>query len=152
MIGFMREEREHMKDERTEMEARLEAQRKEAEAQRQEAAAAKLEAQRKEVADQKKEIEKSKLRSAARPRLAAEVIGEEELAAMQSRLQALHTAKLLTDEELYCLEDTIVDCIEMMPTAAASSPEVEKVAKMMLVSANVPGDATLARQLRRKFV
>jgi len=164
MIGFMREEREHMKDERTEMEARLEAnrkeaeakieaQRKEAEAQRQEAAAAKLEAQRKEAEGQQKEIEK--LRSelaAARPRLAAEVIGEEELAALQSRLQSLHTAKLLTDEELYCLEDAIVDCIEVMPTAGASSPEVGKVARMMLVSAKVPGDAALARQLRRKFV
>jgi hypothetical protein len=64
----------------------------------------------------------------------------------------MHEAKLLTDEELFCLEDAIVDCIEVLPTAGASSPEVDKVVKMMLVSAKVPGDAMLARQLRRKFV
>lgn len=75
-----------------------------------------------------------------------------ELAALQSRLQAPHTAKLLTGEELYSLEDAIVDCIEVMETAEASAPEVEKVAKMMLVSAKVPADGMLARQLRRKFV
>ena len=109
-------------------------------------------AQRTEAEAQKKEIEKLRSEAAARPRLAAEVIGEEELAVLQSRLQALHTATLLTDEELYCLEDAIVDCIEVMPTVGASSPEVAKVTKMMLVSAKVPGDATFARQLRRKFV
>ena len=73
------------------LEAKLEAQRKEFET--------KLEAQRKEAEDQKKENET--LRAAARPRLAAEVIGEEELLALQTRLQAMHEAKLLTDEELF---------------------------------------------------
>ena len=142
-------QRDHDEKVRKEMEAKLEAQKKETEG--------KLDALRKEADDQKKENEKlrqenEKLRAAARPRLAEEVIGEEELAALQSRLQSLHGAKLLTDEELYSLEDAIVDCIEVMPTAGASAPEVEKVAKMMLVSAKVAGDAALARQLRRKFV
>jgi chromosome segregation ATPase len=144
---------EIMREQADRAEAKMDAVRKEAgdklEAQRQEAEA-KLEAQRKEAEDQKKENET--LRAAARPRLAAEVIGEEELLALQTRLQAMHEAKLLTDEELFCLEDAIVDCIEVLPTAGASSPEVDKVVKMMLVSAKVPGDAMLARQLRRKFV
>ena len=135
-------QRDHDEKVRKEMEAKLEAQKKETEG--------KLDALRKEADDQKKENEK--LRAAARPRLAEEVIGEEELAALQSRLQSLHDAKLLTDEELYSLEDAIVDCIEVMPTAGASSPEVVKVASMLLVSAKVPGDRVLARQLRRKFV
>ena len=134
---------------RQETDAKLERQREEA--------AAKLDAQRKEADVQRTavleaKLEVEKLRAAARPRLASEVIGVEELAALQSRLQAMHDAKLLEDEELYSLEDAIVDCIEVMPTAGASSPEVVKVASMLLVSAKVPGDRVLARQLRRKFV
>ena len=155
-------QRDHDEKVWKQMEAKLQAQQEEAEAQRKEAAAkleqqrqgaeTTLEAQKQEVEAQKKENETLRAELAARPRLAKEVVGEEELAALQSRLQSLHDAKLLTDEEAYGLEDAIVDCIEVMPTAGASAPEVEKVAKMVLVSAKVPGDAALARQLRRKFV
>ena len=81
-----------------------------------------------------------------------DVIDEEQLAALQSRLQAMHGSKLLTDDELFSIEDAIVDCVEAMPTAGASAPEVEKVAKMLLVSSKVASDSTLARQLRRKFL
>ena len=127
LSGFL----EIMQQQADRTDAKMEALRKETDAklerQRQESEA-KLEAQRKEADDEKN------------------------LAALQSRLQSLHGAKLLTDDELYSLEDAIVDCIEVIPTAGASAPEVEKVAKMMLVSAKVPGDVTLARQLRRKFV
>jgi hypothetical protein len=44
------------------------------------------------------------------------------------------------------------DCIEAMPTARASASEVEKAAKMLVVSSKVASDGTLARQLRRKFL
>jgi hypothetical protein len=126
---------------RKEAEAKLEAQRKEAEA--------KLEAVRTEVEDQKKDIEKLRAELAA---LQAYAISEAQLAALQSRLQALHEAELLTDEEMHGLEDSIVDGIEVTPTAGASSHELDKVMKMVLLSSKVHSDATLARQLRRKIV
>ena len=135
---------------RKEADAKLEAQRKEADDQKKEAEA-KFEAQRKEAEGQKTEIARLRAELAARPRLAAEVVSAAELAALQSRLQALHEAELLTDEEMYCLEDSVVDFITVTPTAGASAHEVEKVARMVLVSAKVPSDAALARQLRRTF-
>jgi hypothetical protein len=63
----------------------------------------------------------------------------------------MHGAKLLTDDELFSLEDAIVDCIEVMPTAGASASEVERVSRMLVVASKVPSDGTLARQLRRKL-
>jgi hypothetical protein len=71
---------------------------------------------------------------------------------LQSRLQSMHGAKLLTDDELFSLEDAIVDCIEVMPTAGASAGEVERVSRMLVVASKVPSDGTLARQLRRKLL
>ena len=116
----------------------------------------KLEEQRREseakAQQLQRELEQLRVESAARPPLAVDKIDEEQLAALQSRLQSMHGAKLLTDDELFCLEDAIVDCIEVMPTASASAVEVEKVARMVLVSSKVQSDSTLARQLRRKLL
>jgi len=137
MTAFFREERAHL-------ESKLEQQELKAEQQRQELEG-KLEQQR-------QTIESLQAQLAARPQPAMEVIDEEQLAALQSRLQAMHGSKLLTDDELFSIEDAIVDCVEAMPTAGASASEVEKVAKMLLVSSKVASDSTLARQLRRKFL
>jgi Spy/CpxP family protein refolding chaperone len=126
IIAFMREEREHMRQIMLESEKQQQQQRQEYE----------------------REIEQLK----ERPKPAAEVIDERQLAALQTRLQSLHEAKLLTDEELFALEDLIVDCIEVMPTASVFTPTVEKVARMLLVASKVGGDGMLARQLRRKFM
>ena len=116
----------------------------------------KLEEQRREseakAQQLQRELEQLQVESAARPPLAVDKIDEEQLAALQSRLQSMHGAKLLTDDELFCLEDAIVDCIEVMPTAGASAVEVEKGARMVLVSSKVQSDSTLARQLRRKLL
>lgn len=101
---------------------------------------------------QRHEIEQLRARVAALPQPAVEVIDEDQITALQSRLQSLHEAKLLTDDELFSLEDAVVDCVEVLPTASASASEVVKVRKMMLVSSKVGSDSTLARQLRRKFV
>ena len=101
---------------------------------------------------QRQMIESLQAQLAARPQPAMEVVDEQQLAALQSRLQAMHGSKLLTDDELFSIEDAIVDCVEAMPTAGASASEVEKVAKMLLVSSKVASDGTLARQLRRKFL
>jgi len=101
--------------------------------------------------DQQRQVINS-LRLASRPQLASEVIQEEQLASLQSRLQAMHEAKIITSEELHEVEDALIDCIEVMPTAEASAPEVDKAAKILLVAAKVPSDGTFARQLRRKFL
>ena len=77
--------------------------------------------------------------------------GPEQLAALRDRLQALHDAQLLTDEERDAIEDTVADCIEAMETAA-SAPELDHVRKMIVLSERISADAAFARQLRRKFV
>ena len=46
----------------------------------------------------------------------------------------------------------VIDCIEVLPTAFAAYPSVQKVAKMVLIAEKVANDKTLARQLRRKFI
>lgn len=91
------------------------------------------------------------LRQQAKPQLARDAISEDQLAALQSRLEALHEARLLTDAELNSLEDAVVDCIEVLPAAFATESKVEKVVKMILVSDAVASDKALARQLKRKL-
>jgi hypothetical protein len=176
-VELLREERDEVTKQRDALESKLEEQRRESEAkaeqlrqemnrQRQqsetkadqlrresEAKAEQLRQQSQTTAEQlRQEIEQLRAETAARPPLAMNMIDEEQLAALQSRLQSMHGAKLLTDDELFSLEDMIVDCIEVMPTAGASAVEVEKVAKMLLVSSKVQSDSTLSRQLRRKLL
>ena len=98
---------------------------------------------------QREEIEQ--LREQAKPQPARDAISEEQLGALQLRLEALHEASLLTDEELNSLEDEVVDCIELLPTAFATDRGIDNVIKMILVSEKVANDKTLARQLKRKF-
>ena len=159
MTSFFREERAHLESKLEQQELKAEQQRQELEGklerQRQESEG-KLEQQREEsqakVEQQRQMIESLQAQLAARPQPAMDVIDEEQLAALQSRLQAMHGSKLLTDDELFSIEDAIVDCVEAMPTAGASASEVEKVAKMLVVSSKVASDGTLARQMRRKFL
>ena len=137
MVSFMREERETMvtamERQRAEMQALLDQQAQETEKLREEAASAR-----------------------ARSEMAAELKAkaeqewpERQLAALQSRLQSLHASKLLADEELYTIEDAIADSVEEAEGGADSS---ELVAKLVVLSGRLAGDAALARQLRRKFV
>ena len=91
------------------------------------------------------------LRAEAKPTMATDAIKSEQLTALQSRLQALAAASLLSEEETYKLEDAIVDCIETMPTASAADATVNKVTRMIVISEKVAADASFARALRRKF-
>ena len=152
MIAFMREEREHMKQtmdeqrqeakaERLELEAKLDEQRRETEQQR-----AEMEARAERL---RQEMEK-RLQD-TNPRRAAEAITEGQLEALQARLQSLHEAKLLSEDELSRLEDTIADCIEVLPTADEQERSVERTMRMSQLSEKMAADASLARQLRRKF-
>ena len=131
-VKFMREEREHM-------EAKLEEQRQETEKQRQETAQLRL------------EMEK---------RLAPkEVISAEQVDAVTARLEALHAAQLLSDEELFALEDCMADFIEAQASydvvtmeAVNANRAIGRVHKLVALGEGMPSDAMFARQLRRKFV
>lgn len=87
-------------------------------------------------------------------------ISQEQLAALQSRLEALHAAQLLTDDELYCLEDICADVIELESSLGAqlaaavaqANPVIAKASKLVALSERMSGDAALARQLRRRFM
>jgi len=146
LSGFL----EIMQQQADRTEAKMDALRKEAEAQRKEA-----DAQRKEEAEvQRQEAEAQK--NEAREVAAAKVcVSEAQLEALQARLDALHQAKLLTDDEVYTLEDCVADFIECRSSATVAAAEMdaaaEKAKKLVGLSEGVAKDGMLARQLRRKF-
>ena len=90
----------------------------------------------------------------AQPRRATEAISDQQLEALQVRLQILNDAKLISGEECCALEDTIVDCIEVMSvrTSMEDLPVVQQVLKMIWISERVKHDRTFARQLKRKYI
>ena len=137
MTVFFREEHVHLETRLEQQEAKLEQQRQEMEA--------KLEQQRQETEQQRQEAEQqrhnTKLQEEVRLREQAQI------AALQSRVQALHGAQLLGDEELYGLEDIIVDSCETDVT----DDDDDRVAKMVSLSGML-ADGAFARQLRRKFL
>jgi hypothetical protein len=127
-------ERQHMKEERAEMTAKLEAQ-------RQEAKQDKLEL----------EAKIQRLQDEAKPQRASDAITEENLDALQSQLQELHAAQLLTDDLMDAIMDTIADCIELLLMNKFTDSIVEKVAKVANLSSKMKNHASFARQLRRRF-
>ena len=134
-------QRDHDEKVRGEMEAKLEVQRQEAEAQRKEAEA-KLDAQRKEA---------ERAREEAQPQRACEAIVEEDLRGLGGRLTAMHAAKLLTDEQLWTMEDIVADCAVVLASATVADSAVDKVLQMLRLSASIEADGSLARQMRRRF-
>ena len=72
-------------------------------------------------------------------------VKQAQIAALQSRVQALHAAQLLTDEELYRIEDVIADGCEVGDGG-------DRVAQMLALSGRMAAEGAFARQLRRKFV
>jgi hypothetical protein len=87
--------RQEAKEERAAQEAKLDALRTELEA--------KAQAEREELRH-----EMAELRAEMKPVAA---ISEQQIAALQARLEAAHAAQLLTDEELFTLEDLIADWV-----------------------------------------
>jgi hypothetical protein len=143
LTSFMSEQQQMQLEREDKLEAKLEAQRQEIEA--------KLEAQRQE-SEAKLEAQRLEIERLCKPHMARDVISEQQLETLQLRLEALHEARLLTDEELESLEDAVVDCIEVLPAAFATEQGVVKVMKMILIVEKVASDKVLARQLRRKFI
>ena len=64
-----------------------------------------------------KEVKMEALRAELTPPTPTAAITEEQLASLQSRLEALHTSKLLSDEELFSLEDSIIDWVSLQQHA-----------------------------------
>ena len=86
-------------------------------------------------------------------------VTEEQLATLQSRLEAMHAAQLLTDEELFSLEDCLADYFELKATYSVVTAEMlhanadaVKLLKLIVLSEGLGKDAAFARQARRKFM
>jgi hypothetical protein len=131
-----------LKADRAELEARLDAK------------DAKMERQRKEM--------EARIEQLTAPAPAA--MSDEQVAALQARLEVLHTAKLLTDEELWVFEDIVADYVELkmatpgqliteqMVTASPADAPASKLHKLVGLSTAMARDQSLARQARRKFL
>jgi hypothetical protein len=131
MVSFMREEREMMvsamETQRHEMHALLEQER-EQNMKLRETQRAEMDTLR-EAATKADQVEtKARMRDLS-------------LLALQSRLETLHAAKLLADEELYAVEDIIAD----------EDDADGRVAALITLSGKMAGDGAFARQLRRKY-
>eukprot|EP01047_Picozoa_sp_COSAG01_P010825 COSAG01_NODE_467_length_16597_cov_10.933446_9_plen_186_part_00 len=102
--------------------------------------------------EQRQEILTCKVREVVS---AMSCVSEAQLELLQTRLDALHQAKLLSDDEIGALEDCIADYIDcrssLNPGAAEIGVVAEKVKKMVGLSEGVGKDRMFARQLRRKL-
>ena len=110
---------------------------------------------------------------ASKPVPPLEAIPEQRLVALQARLEALHAAKLLNDDELYSLEDMVADFVEFESSKAVvvtletinvdindisseyivpSNENARKLLKLVALSERLVADGAFARQARRKYV
>jgi hypothetical protein len=95
----------------------------------------------KQLTDAKTEIDQ--LREAAfGVREAA--LREQQVALLQSRLELLLSSKLLTEDELYVIEDVVADSTE-------AAPGDDRVPLLLALSAKMVTDKAFARQLKRKY-
>lgn len=133
----LKQQRQHDDKLRQEMEARLEANDAKMDKQRQEFEA-QLEAQR------------EAMKPAPPP-----TISDDQIAALQARLEGLHDAELLTEEQLDQLEDIVMDYVEAKASSVACSVEVyataARLSKMVAVSEAVGTDRVFARTAWRRF-
>ena len=109
-----------------------------------------LSRQRVEVAQMQEEVQKMRDIASAKT-----CVSDGQLEQLQTRLDALHQAKLITDGEMDLLADSVADYIECRSSLNPATPELsiaaEKVKKMVGLSEGMGKDAMLARQLRRKY-
>jgi DNA-binding transcriptional MerR regulator len=128
------------------MEARMDKQASEAKAEME----MKLDEQRRQTEQQRQEAQQAREIASSKG-----CVSEGQLEMLQTRLDALHEAKLLTDDEVGALEDCVADyidcCSSLNPAAAEIGASADKVKKMIGLSEGMGKDRMLARQLRRKF-
>ena len=159
MATFIRVERAQLEAklemQRQELEARIETQRQVSESQRQEWEA-RLEMQR-QANEAQWQAHEMKLEKAWEAKLETqrqmwelrfEQSRRDALDApeLQARFEALHGSKLLSDDELYILENLVIDNLEDSERAGGV------VGSLARLSERVASDAGFARQLRRKYI
>ena len=83
----------------------------------------------------------------------------EQIASLGARLEALHAAQLLSDEELFTLEDTVADYVELQSSmgvitleAAHAIRAADKLVKLVALSEHIVADGAFSRQARRKYL
>jgi hypothetical protein len=88
-----------------------------------------------------------------------DAVSDEQLAALQTRLESLHEAKLFSDDELFVLEDLCADFVELQSTVGSLASRqamtlgpVAELHKLVVLSEKITGAAAFARQAKRKFV
>ena len=106
------------------------------------------------MAEQKQEME-AKLSEMA----PQEAVSGQQIEALTARLEAVHAAKMLSDDELFAVEDCIADFIDVKASCGVVTMEVAnthravgKVQKLVVLSEGLTSDAMFARQVRRRFV
>jgi hypothetical protein len=95
---------------------------------------------------QREEQLRAEMEARMRAEARLEASGLRDLHALQRRLESLHSAGLLSDEELHAIQDTIAD-----GTTDGGQQQVDDVAAMVSLSATMAAHDAFARQLRRKF-
>jgi uncharacterized membrane protein YqiK len=136
----MEAQRAESRRQAAEAKAEMEAQRAEAKAE--------MEAQRLENDKLRAEVAEASIRAKMQVKVdgAASVrLRDQQLIALQARLEALSAAKLLTDDELFAVEDVVGD-------SSVEASEDDQVAMLLALSARMASDSAFARQLRRKVV
>ena len=130
------EQKQEMEHVRQEMEAKMEA---------------KLEKARQEMQSKVEQVEEKLTPAAA--------ITGEQIASLGARLEALHGAELLSDEELFTLEDTVADYVELQSSmgvvtleAAHAIRAADKLVKLVALSEHIAADGAFSRQARRKYL
>ena len=120
--------------------------------------------EREEKLRQEMEAQMQALREELREELTPRpAVTEEQLATLQSRLEAMRAAQLLTDEELFALEDLCADHVQAQAStiavlsqdlvcSSAAYGATAKLAQLVGLSEALASDAGFARQARRKFV
>ena len=107
--------------------------------------------QRQQMQEQRQQIEELKAPQ--------EAISAQQVETLTARLEAMHAAKMLSDDELFAVEDCVADFVEAKAACEVVTMEtvntnraVAKAHKLVALAEAMPGDAMFARQLRRKFV
>lgn len=87
----------------------------------------------------------------------SEAINAQQLNALQTRLEAAHSSKGISDSELYAIEDLIADYSELAATHVVTQAVVDanetakKMQRLVAMSETLLGENAFCRQLRRKF-
>ena len=73
------------------------------------------------------------------------------LCSVTARLETLHAASLISDTQLFALEDLIGDYLAAKPEPRELAAAMVKVQSLVALSEGMRRDAALARQLIRQF-